>query len=40
VDGTLGEIRQKFGGDLGDANLEQVFFHATGEIKPPPKLSP
>lgn len=37
IDGTLAEIRLQFGG-LGDANLEEVFFHATGETKPPPVI--
>jgi len=37
IDGTLAEIRQQFGG-LGDANLEEVFFHATGETKLPPVI--
>jgi len=37
IDGTLAEIRQKFEG-LGGANLEEVFFHATGETKPPPVI--
>ena len=30
IDGTMGEIRQKFSGDSRDANLEEVFFRATG----------
>ena len=34
IDGTLAEIRQQFAG-LGDANLEEVFLHATGETKLP-----
>jgi len=37
IDGTLAEIRQKFEG-LGGANLEEVFFHATGETKLPPVI--
>jgi ABC-2 type transport system ATP-binding protein len=37
IDGTLAEIRQQFAG-LGDANLEEVFFHATGETKLPPVI--
>jgi len=31
VDGTLSEIRQKYAEKFGDANLEEVFFRATGE---------
>ena len=30
VDGTLAEIRQKYAEKFGDANLEEVFFRATG----------
>jgi len=37
IDGTLAEIRQQFAG-MGDANLEEVFFHATGETKLPPVI--
>jgi ABC-type uncharacterized transport system ATPase subunit len=37
IDGTLADIRRQFGG-LGDANLEEVFFQATGETKPPPVI--
>ena len=37
IDGTLAEIRHQFAG-LGDANLEEVFFHATGETKLPPVI--
>jgi ABC-2 type transport system ATP-binding protein len=40
IDGTLAEIRQKFADQIGDANLEEVFFHATGEGKTPPKVPP
>lgn len=39
VDGTLSEIRQKYS-DLGEANLEDVFFHATGEANVPPRVPP
>ncbi len=31
IDGTLAEIRQKYAEKFGDANLEEVFFRATGE---------
>ncbi len=31
IDGTMDEVRQKFSEQSGDANLEQVFFRATGE---------
>ena len=31
IDGTIGEITQKFSEQPGDANLEEVFFRATGE---------
>src|SRR5438876_9724678 len=30
VDGTMGDILQKFSEQSGDANLEEVFFRATG----------
>ncbi len=40
IDGTLAEIRQKFSEQLGDANLEEVFFHATGETGVPPIVTP
>src|SRR5580698_8938870 len=39
LDGTLEQIRQKYA-ELGDANLEEVFFHATGETQTPPKVPP
>jgi ABC-2 type transport system ATP-binding protein len=39
VDGTLAEIRLKYSEQLGDANLEDVFFHATGEAGVPPVIS-
>jgi ABC-2 type transport system ATP-binding protein len=38
LDGTLEEIRLKFS-ELGDASLEEVFFHATGELKAPPRIT-
>ena len=38
VDGTLAEIRLKYSEQLGDANLEDVFFHATGEAGAPPVI--
>jgi ABC-2 type transport system ATP-binding protein len=38
LDGTLEEIRLKFS-ELGDASLEEVFFHATGELKEPPRIT-
>jgi ABC-2 type transport system ATP-binding protein len=37
LDGTLDEIRRKYS-EAGDANLEEVFFHATGESKGPPPI--
>ena len=33
LDGTMDEILQKFSEHAGDANLEEVFFRATGEAK-------
>jgi ABC-2 type transport system ATP-binding protein len=39
LDGTLTEIRRKYSEQLGDANLEEVFFHATGEPEAPPVIS-
>ncbi len=38
LDGTLTEIRQKFSEQAGSANLEEVFFRATGEAEAPPPL--
>ena len=35
IHATLEEIRQKFSGQPGDANLEEVFFRATGEPDKP-----
>jgi ABC-2 type transport system ATP-binding protein len=39
IDGTLAEIRHKYSEQLGAANLEEVFFHATAEAGAPPRLS-
>jgi len=36
VDGTLADIRRKYAEQFGAANLEEVFFHATGEAGAPP----
>ena len=37
IDGTIGDITQKFSEQPGDANLEDVFFRATSDIgKGPP----
>ena len=36
IDGTLEEMRQKFSEQAGGANLEEVFFRATGEDKRTP----
>ena len=33
IDGTMGEIRQKFSEESRDANLEEVFFRATGAAR-------
>lgn len=33
IDGTLGEVRQRFSEQSGDTSLEEVFFRATGESK-------
>jgi ABC-2 type transport system ATP-binding protein len=38
LDGMLWEIRQKYSEQLGNANLEEVFFHATRETGVPPPL--
>lgn len=38
IDGTLGDITQKFSEQSGDANLEEVFFRATSEPPPPPPI--
>jgi len=40
IDGTLAEIRQKYSEEIGNANLEEVFFHATREMNVPPKVTP
>jgi ABC-2 type transport system ATP-binding protein len=39
IDGTLAEIRQKYS-ELGDANLEEVFFRATQDPAAPPPFTP
>jgi ABC-2 type transport system ATP-binding protein len=36
VDGSLGEVRQKFSEQSGDTSFEEVFFRATGENKDAP----
>jgi len=36
IDGSLGEVRQRFSEQSGDTSLEEVFFRATGEIKEAP----
>jgi ABC-2 type transport system ATP-binding protein len=36
VDGSLGEVRQKFSEQSGDTSFEEVFFRATGESKGAP----
>jgi len=36
IDGTMEEIRQRFSEQSRDANLEEVFFRATGEAKETP----
>jgi ABC-2 type transport system ATP-binding protein len=35
IDGTMGEVRRQFSETAGGANLEEVFFRATGETKGP-----
>jgi len=35
ADGTMGEITQLFSGQAGDASLEEIFFRATSEARPP-----
>jgi ABC-2 type transport system ATP-binding protein len=37
LDGTLEGIRKQYEGQLGDASLEELFFHATGENQTPPR---
>jgi ABC-2 type transport system ATP-binding protein len=39
LDGTLDEIRNRYA-ELGVANLEEVFVHATGGADVPPRLNP
>ncbi|HZM03112.1 MAG TPA: ABC transporter ATP-binding protein [Candidatus Saccharimonadales bacterium] len=36
IDGTLGEVRQRFSEQSGDASLEEIFFRATAETKSTP----
>jgi ABC-2 type transport system ATP-binding protein len=36
IDGSLEEVRRQFGEEAGAANLEEVFFRATGEAKGQP----
>ena len=36
IDGTLEEVRQRFSEQSDGANLEDVFFRATGETKEAP----
>jgi ABC-2 type transport system ATP-binding protein len=38
LDGTLAEIRLKYSELAGNANLEEVFFRATGDTDTPPPL--
>jgi ABC-2 type transport system ATP-binding protein len=42
ADGTIMDIRRKFSEQAGDANLEEIFFRATGENETavPPAVSP
>lgn len=40
VDGTLDDVAQRFAGQAGDLNLEEVFFRATGADAPPPPPAP
>jgi len=35
IDGTLAEVALKFSGSTGDDSLEEIFFRATAEIRPP-----
>jgi ABC-2 type transport system ATP-binding protein len=35
IDGTLAEVAQKFSGSTGDDSLEEIFFRATAESRPP-----
>ena len=35
ADGTMGEITQLFSGQAGDSSLEEIFFRATSEARPP-----
>jgi len=36
IDGTMAEILHKFSAQSRDANLEEVFFRATGEPRETP----
>ncbi len=40
ADGTLAEITQKFSQQPGGANLEEIFFRATGDAKSEPPVIP
>lgn len=40
IDGTLAEITQRFSEQGGDANLEEIFFRATGDDAAPPPPPP
>ena len=35
IDGTLAEVALKFSGSTGDDSLEEIFFRATAESRPP-----
>ncbi|MDB6112323.1 MAG: transporter related, partial [Pedosphaera sp.] len=38
VDGTLTDLRRNYAEQFGAGNLEEVFFHATGEAGVPPQI--
>ena len=42
IDGTLAEVALKFSGSTGDDSLEEIFFRATAESRPPaaPRVLP
>jgi ABC-2 type transport system ATP-binding protein len=40
ITGTLAEITRRFSQQPGDANLEEIFFRATSEVKPEPPVIP
>jgi ABC-2 type transport system ATP-binding protein len=40
VDGTLDDIRRQYAAQIGNASLEELFFHATAETGTPPKATP